>query len=107
VSDFRPFPQLFLDRMGVGSQTVGLNQFRDLPCDLSHPGEESFRTLHIPRSAQVHVHQVAILVDSPIAIAPLPLDSDVSLVDFPDFADLLRAAISREDGQKPDEKAYL
>jgi hypothetical protein len=50
--------------------------------------EKLLGCLHIPFLAQHGIHQIAIVVDSPIEVAPLPMHFEVRFIDIPGFTSL-------------------
>jgi len=47
--------------------------------------EKSLGCLHIPLLAQQRINQIAIMVDRPIEITPLPMDFEIGFVDISGF----------------------
>src|SRR3954454_19010448 len=80
--------------MAVGGDLLGL----DLG-DRLGGAEEGLGGGHIAGLAQVNIDQVAVAVDRPVEIAPLPSDLDVGFIDVPAAADLAGPPLAQTLGE--------
>src|SRR5436305_12026721 len=66
--------------------------------------EELLCRLHVPLLAQHAINEIAIFIDCPIQITPLPVDFQVGFIDIPGFPSLatsLDSSLLRSEWGKP------
>ena len=80
--------QFLFDGSGIRAVSIGEHPFRG---DIGHVLsllKEGFRRFHISCFTQPRIHQIPLLIDAAIEIAPPSLDSKIRLIHMPDVAHL-------------------
>ena len=85
---FGGFAQFFLNCPWVGGQAIGSDFLWAVPMQLDGLGKEGFGSVHITRLTEANIHEVTILINASVEIAPHAFHSDICFVNEPDLANL-------------------
>jgi hypothetical protein len=67
----------------IGGMPIRRHRVRSMANDGDSLSEKSLGRLHVPRLAQERIHQVAIVINRPIEIAPFSMHFDVRFINVP------------------------
>src|SRR5450432_3887200 len=70
----------------IGGMSVRRSLIGSMPNNPNGLLEKLFGRLHVPLLTQPRINQIAIRIDSPIQITPLPMDLQIRFVDRPRFS---------------------
>ena len=101
---FGVFAQFFFNCPRVGGQPIGGDLFWCILVKTDGLGKEGLGSSHITRLTEADIHQIAILINTPVEVAPHSFYSDKGLIhqpDFPDFALSLCPYLVGKMRQKP------
>src|SRR5689334_3453268 len=77
----------------IGSMPIRRHTFGIMADDTDRLSEKTLCCLHIPRFAQERIHQIALVIDGSIEVAPLSMHFDVRAHQHTRISLLARAAL--------------